>query len=326
MAFRLKLVPDETHINWFSVQWLTFGISGFLMVASVIVTLVMGLNFGIDFRGGTTIRTESTNAVEIAQYREALTPLGLDDVVITEVFDTAFGSDKHVAQIRLAAGDGDAAVSPEELRQVEAALKTVDPDIRFASVESVGPKVSGELVTTAFYAVGAATLGIMIYIWARFEWQFAIGAVVSMIHDILLTVGLFSLFQIKFDLTTIAALLTILGYSVNDTVVVFDRLRENLVKFKTMPLIDVMNLTVNETLSRTVMTAVTTGIALTAMLIFGGDVIRTFILAMLWGVFVGCYSTLYMAKNIVLWLGVKRDWSKPEVEKDAIPTAFKDAP
>ena len=326
MAFRLKLVPDETHINWFKVQWLTFGLSAFLMVASLVVTLVMGLNFGIDFRGGTTIRTESTNAVEISEYRTALNTLGLDDVVITEIFDSTFGAGKHAAQIRLAAGDGDAAVSPEELAQVEAALKTVDPAIRFAAVESVGPKVSGELVKTAFYAVGAATLGIMIYIWARFEWQFAIGAVISMVHDILLTIGLFSLFQIKFDLTTIAALLTILGYSVNDTVVVFDRLRENLVKFKTMPLIDVMNLTVNETLSRTVMTAVTTGIALTAMLIFGGDVIRTFILAMLWGVFVGCYSTLYVAKNIVLWLGVKRDWSKPEVEKDAIPTAFKDAP
>ncbi len=326
MAFRLKLVPDETRINWFRIQWLTFGISAFLMAASVVVVMVMGLNFGIDFRGGTTIRTESTNAVSIGEYRDAMSGLGFDDVVITEVFDPTFGADKHVAQIRLAAGEGDAAVTPEELAQVEAALKAVDPAIRFAAVESVGPKVSGELVKTALYAVGAATLGIMIYIWARFEWQFAVGAVVSMVHDILLTIGLFSLFQIKFDLTTIAALLTILGYSVNDTVVVFDRLRENLVKFKTMPLIDVMNLTVNETLSRTVMTAVTTGIALTAMLVFGGDVIRTFILAMLWGVFVGCYSTLYMAKNIVLWLGVKRDWSKPEVEKDSIPAAFRDAP
>ncbi|MFB9222216.1 protein translocase subunit SecF [Paracoccus cavernae] len=326
MAFRLKLVPDETHINWFRVQWLTFGISAFLMVASVVVIMMMGLNFGIDFRGGTTIRTESTNPVSIGEYREAMNTLGFDDVVITEVFDPTFGADRHVAQIRLAAGEGDAAVTPDELAKVEAALKVVDPAIRFAAVESVGPKVSGELVKTALYAVGAATIGIMIYIWARFEWQFAIGAVVSMIHDILLTVGLFSLFQIKFDLTTIAALLTILGYSVNDTVVVFDRLRENLIKFKTMPLIDVMNLTVNETLSRTVMTAVTTGIALTAMLVFGGDVIRTFILAMLWGVFVGCYSTLYMAKNVVLWLGVKRDWSKPEVDKDGVPSAFRDAP
>ena len=158
----------------------------------------------------------------------------------------------------------------------------------------------------------------MIYIWVRFEWQFAIGCIASLIHDVLLTVGLFSLFQLKFDLTTIAALLTTVGYSCNDTVVVFDRLRENLIKYKTRSLFDLMNLTANETLSRTVMTAVTTIIALGAMLIFGGDVVRDFVIAMLWGVVVGCYSTLYMAKNIVLWLGVKRDWTKAP-KKDVSP-------
>lgn len=324
MAFRLKLVPDETHINWFKVQWITFGSSVVLMVASLVLVLTMGLNFGIDFRGGTTIRTETSNPIDVAQYRSALATLGLDDVAISEVFDPSFGADRHVAQVRLSVGDDDAAITPAELTEVEIALKTVDPDIRFTAVESVGPKVSGELIKTAFYAVGAATLGILIYIWLRFEWQFAIGAVSSLVHDVLLTIGLFSLFQIRFDLSTIAALLTIVGYSINDTVVVFDRCRENLIKYKTMPLIDIMNLTVNETLSRTVMTAVTTALALGALLIFGGDVIRTFVFAMLWGVTVGCYSTLYMAKNIVLWLGVKRDWSKPDHDK--LPDAFRDAP
>ncbi|WP_294926173.1 protein translocase subunit SecF [uncultured Paracoccus sp.] len=324
MAFRLKLVPDETHINWFRVQWLTFGISAVLMVASVIVTIVMGLNFGIDFRGGTTIRAETSTTIDVGEYRSAMGTLGLDDVAITEVFDPTFGPDRHVAQIRLAAGEGDAAVTPEELRRIETALKAVDPDVRFTAVESVGPKVSAELIKTAIYAVAAATFGIMVYIWLRFEWQFAIGAVVALIHDVLLTVGLFSLFQIRFDLSTIAALLTIVGYSINDTVVVFDRCRENLIKYKNMPLIDIMNLTVNETLSRTVMTAVTTILALGALMIWGGDVIRAFVFAMLWGVTVGCYSTLYMAKNIVLWLGVKRDWSKPD--KDKLPDAFREAP
>ena len=324
MAFRLKLVPDETHINWFRVQWLTFGISAVLMVASVIVTIVMGLNFGIDFRGGTTIRAETSTAIDVSEYRSAMGTLGLDDVAITEVFDPTFGPDRHVAQIRLAAGEGDAAVTPAELNQIESALKAVDPDVRFTAVESVGPKVSGELIKTAIYAVAAATFGIMVYIWLRFEWQFAIGAVVALIHDVLLTVGLFSLFQIRFDLSTIAALLTIVGYSINDTVVVFDRCRENLIKYKNMPLIDIMNLTVNETLSRTVMTAVTTILALGALMIWGGDVIRAFVFAMLWGVTVGCYSTLYMAKNIVLWLGVKRDWTKPD--KDKLPDAFREAP
>ncbi|ABL69516.1 protein translocase subunit SecF [Paracoccus denitrificans] len=330
MAFRLKLVPDNTSFNFFRWQWLTFGVSAAAMVGSVLVLLVMGLNFGIDFKGGTTIRTESPTAFEVGEYRQAMSDLDLGDVSITEVFDPSFGETKHVAMIRIGTTDETGSVTPAQLNEIEAALKTVDPQVAFAAVESVGPKVSGELIKTALYAVGAATIGIMFYIWLRFEWQFALGAVISLIHDVLLTVGLFSLFQLRFDLTTIAALLTTLGFSCNDTVVVFDRLRENLIKYKTRPLLDLMNLTCNETLSRTIMTAVTTGIALTAMLIFGGDVIRDFVIAMLWGVIVGCYSTIYVAKNIVLWLGVKRDWSKPGPSEKApgedIPAAFRDAP
>lgn len=324
MAFRLKLVPDDTKINFFRWQYLTFGISALAMVASVVLLLTMGLNYGIDFKGGTTIRTESTAAFDVGEYRDALQGLGLEDVSITEVFDPSFGENKHVAQVRIGAGESTEAMSPEQIATVEAALKQVDPNVTFAAVESVGPKVSGELIKTAVYAVLAASAGILLYIWLRFEWQFAVGGVVAIVHDVLLTMGIFSLFQLKFDLSTIAALLTILGYSINDTVVVFDRLRENLMKFKSMPLIDVMNLTVNETLSRTIMTAVTTAIALTALLIFGGDVIRGFVFAMLMGVFVGCYSTIYVAKNIVLWLGVKRDWSKPDPE--ALPEKFTDTP
>ncbi len=324
MAFRLKLVPDDTKINFFRWQYLTFGISALAMVASVVLLLTMGLNFGIDFKGGTTIRTESTTAFDVGEYRDALQGLGLEDVSITEVFDPSFGENKHVAQVRIGAGESTEAMSPEQIATVEAALKQVDPNVTFAAVESVGPKVSGELIKTAVYAVLAASAGILLYIWLRFEWQFAVGGVVAIVHDVLLTMGIFSLFQLKFDLSTIAALLTILGYSINDTVVVFDRLRENLMKFKSMPLIDVMNLTVNETLSRTIMTAVTTAIALTALLIFGGDVIRGFVFAMLMGVFVGCYSTIYVAKNIVLWLGVKRDWSKPDPE--ALPEKFTETP
>lgn len=312
MAFRLKLVPDNTQIDFFRWQWLTFGISAAAMIASVVLILVMGLNFGIDFKGGTSIRTESPTAIEVGAYRQALSALDLGDVSITEVFDPSFGTEKHVAMVRIGTTNETGSVTPEELRTIEAALKAVDPQVTFTSVESVGPKVSGELILTALYAVGAATAAIMFYIWLRFEWQFALGAVVALVHDVLLTVGIFALFQLRFDLTTIAALLTTLGYSVNDTVVVFDRLRENLIKFKTMPLVDVMNRTVNETLSRTLMTAVTTALALIAMLVFGGDVIRGFVFAMLWGVFVGAYSTVYVAKNIVLWLGVKRDWGKKD--------------
>jgi len=312
MAFRLKLVPDETKIDFFRWQKGTFGLSAILLVLSVVVLLVNGLNFGIDFRGGTTIRTESTQEVDVAEYRAALQPLDLGDVAITEVFDPSFDADQHVAMVRISAQDGVEAVTPELIASVEEALQVYDSSITFPSVESVGPKVSGELVNTAIYSVLAALAAISVYIWLRFEWQFAVGAIVSLFHDVLLTMGLFALLQIRFDLTTIAALLTIVGYSINDTVVVFDRLRENLMKFKKTPLRDLMNLSVNETLSRTIMTSGTTLVALIALLVLGGDVIRGFVFAITFGILVGTYSSIYVAKNFVLWLGVRRDWGKPD--------------
>jgi preprotein translocase SecF subunit len=211
-----------------------------------------------------------------------------------------------VAQVRIAAQAGEEAVGPETIARVEQALRQIDPEITFASVESVGPKVSGELVRKALLAIAAAAVGIGIYIWLRFEWQYALGTIVALLHDVIVVAGIFSIFQLKFDLTIVAALLTILGYSVNDTVVVFDRLRENLLKYKSMPLREVMNLSVNETLARTIVTAGTTLLALIPLLIFGGDVIRGFIFAMTLGVFIGTYSSVYVAKNIVLWIGLPR--------------------
>lgn len=324
MAWRLKLVPEKTNINFFAIQWVTFGASVVAVIASLILCATVGLNFGIDFRGGTTIRTESTTPVDVGAYRAALAALNLGDTTISEVFDPAFRADQHVAQIRIEAQDGAEAVTPEVIAQMEAALRAVDPAITFPSVESVGPKVSGELIWQALLAVAAGALGILIYVWARFEWQFAVGTVVALMHDVIVTVGVFALFQIKFDLTIVAALLTILGYSVNDTVVIFDRLRENLAKYKQMPLREMMNLTANETLSRTIMTASTTFIALTALFIFGGDVIRGFVFAMLFGVVVGTYSTLYVAKNIVLMLGIDRS-EKPKKEGESTDFAKIDA-
>ncbi len=314
MAWRLRLVPVVTNIDFFKLQYVTFGISVLAVVLSLLSVAVLGLNFGVDFQGGTTIRTESTQAVDVGEYREAMSTLDLGDVSITEVFDPAFRADQHVAMIRIEAQEGSEAATPEVIAQVEAALKTVDPAITFPSVESVGPKVSSELIWSALLAVLAGSAGIWVYVWARFEWQFAVGTVAALIHDVVVTVGVFSLFQLKFDLTIVAALLTILGYSVNDTVVIFDRLRENLAKYKTMPLREMMNLTANETLSRTIMTASTTLISLIALFIFGGDVIRGFVFAMLFGVVIGTYSTLYVAKNIVLFLGLDRT-DKPKGDK-----------
>jgi preprotein translocase subunit SecF len=214
--------------------------------------------------------------------------------------------------IRIQAQDGQEAATGDVIAAAQAALQAIDPVLTFTSVESVGPKVSGELVMTAIIAVTLAVGAILVYIWLRFEWQFALGAVAALVHDVILTIGIFSLLQIRFDLATIAAILTIIGYSINDTVVIFDRLRENLRKYKKMALQEVMNLSVNETLSRTLMTSGTTLLALIALLILGGDVIRGFVFAITWGVIVGTYSSVYVAKNVVLFLGVKRDWSKPD--------------
>jgi preprotein translocase subunit SecF len=311
---RLRLAPEKTNFDFFRFQTVTFGGSVILTVVALLLWAVMGLNFGIDFKGGTTIRTESTQAVDVGLYRQALSGMALSDVVITEVFDPSFGPDKNVALIRIAPLEGVEAITPEVIAEVEAALKTVDAAVTFPSVESVGPKVSSELVTSAVLAMVAATVGILLYVWLRFEWQFAVGAVLALVHDVFITIGVFALFQLKFDLTIIAALLTILGYSINDTVVVFDRLRENLIKYKVMPLRDVMNLSVNETLSRTLMTSFTTLIALIAMLIWGGDVIRGFAFAITLGVILGTYSSVFVAKNLVLLIGLDRS-DKPKTGK-----------
>jgi preprotein translocase SecF subunit len=309
---RLRLVPQETNWDFFERYKLWLGISAFMMVVAFVSFLLQGLNYGIDFRGGTTIRTESSQPVIIAEYRQAIEPLQLGDISITEVFDPTFADDQNVAMIRIQAQDGEEAVTAAVVASVQTVLQEIAPDLTFTSVESVGPKVSGELIQTAAIAVVLAIGAVLIYIWLRFEWQFALGAVVALVHDVLLTIGIFSELQIRFDLAIIAALLTIVGYSLNDTVVVFDRVRENLRKYKQKPLKEVLNLSINETLSRTMMTSVTTLLALLALFVLGGDVIRGFVFAMIWGVIIGTYSSVFVASTILLWLGVKRDWSKPD--------------
>ena len=308
---RLKLVPSETKVDFFRLSSATFGASILAMIASIVLFFLIGLNYGIDFRGGTTIRTDSQVAVDVGAYRDALAPLNLGDISITQVTDPT-KPDLNVSQIRIQAQEGDESITNETILLVKAALNELDGTMTFPSVESVGPKVSGELIQTAVIAVILAVVAVLFYIWLRFEWQFSVGAVAALVHDIVLTIGIFSLLQIKFDLAIIAALLTIVGYSLNDTVVVFDRVRENLRKYKKRDLKDVLNLSINETLSRTVMTSVTTLIALISLFILGGDVIRGFVFAMIWGVIVGTYSSVFVASNILLRLDVKRDWSKPD--------------
>ena len=306
---RLKLVPDNIKINFFQSTRLTFGASVLAMVISIFLFFFNGLNLGIDFLGGTTIRTDAQTSVDVGAYRAALKPLDLGDVTVTEIFDVT-KPDLNAAQIRFEAQSGEEAATVEVIRAVKAALLSLDETITFPQVESVGPEVSGELVQAAITAVLAAIGAVLFYIWLRFEWQFSVGAIAALVHDIVITIGIFSLLQIKFDLAIIAALLTIVGYSLNDTVVVFDRVRENLRKYKKTLLKDLLNMSINETLSRTVMTSLTTLIALISLFILGGDVIHGFVFAMIWGVIIGTYSSVFVASSILLRLGVKRDWDK----------------
>ena len=309
---RLRLVRENTTIDFFSKARIWLGISLIAMVVAFASFLIQGLNYGIDFQGGTSIRTDSAIPVDVAQYRTVLEALDLGDISIAEVDDPLFDADQHVALVRVQAQDGDERIASETIEAIQTALRTIDPGMTFPSVESVGPKVSGELIQTAIIAIALAVVAILLYIWLRFEWQFAIGAVLALSHDVILTIGIFSELQIKFDLAIIAALLTIVGYSINDTVIVFDRVRENLRKYKKKDLKEVLNISINETLSRTLMTSVTTMLALLALFVLGGDVIRGFVFAMMWGVLIGTYSSIFVASAILLVLGVKRDWSKKD--------------
>lgn len=325
MAWRLKLVPEKTNWDFFKYSRITFGASALAIVLSFVSMFALGFNFGIDFLGGTTIRTESRQDIDLAAYREAVDGLGFGDATLTEVFDPTFAADRHVAQIRIQAQEDGRVLSAEEIARVEAALQGVDPTVTFQAVETVGPKVSGELIQTAVLSLLLALAGVMFYVWLRFEWQFGVAAVAALAHDAILTIGVFSMLQLRFDLTVVAAVLTIVGYSINDTVVIFDRVRENLIKYKKKTLKEVVNLSLNETLSRTVMTSSVTMLALIALYVFGGDVIRGFSFAMIFGVLVGCYSTIFVASVVLIWLGVNREKAEKVADTakpDAAGTPF----
>jgi preprotein translocase subunit SecF len=296
--------PHNTRIPFMRFKGICFWLSIAGMVLSLALFFGRGLNYGVDFKGGSIIEVQSTTGpADIAELRDRLGRLGLGDVQIQ-----IFGAPNEVL-IRLEQQPGGEAAQQAALRTVIDALGQGYTQRR---VEVVGPAVSSELRTTGIIAVLASIAAIIIYVWFRFEWQFALGAVVALTHDVLLTVGIFSLLQLGFDLAIVAALLTILGYSVNDTVVVSDRIRENLRKYKKMELDELLNVSINETLSRTILTGATTLAVLLALYIFGGEVIRNFTFAMLFGVIVGTYSSIFIAAPLLGYLGVKRDWSGAE--------------
>jgi len=308
---RLKLVRDETNFDFLGFWRIAGAFSIAAMIASIAVFLTMGLNFGIDFRGGVTIEARTEGTADLGQIRGIVGDLDLGDVSVQE-----FGKPEDVLiQVEVQQGDGD--VQQAVVAAVKVALDDQIANIEYRRVEVVGPKVSGELIEAGVTAILLAIAAVLFYIYIRFEWQFSVGAVAALIHDVVLTIGIFSVLQLEFNLSIIAALLTIVGYSLNDTVVVFDRVRENLRRFKTKVLIDVLNLSINETLSRTIMTSVTTLIALLSLYFLGGEVIRGFTFGMIWGVIVGTYSSVFVATVVLKRLGVKRDWSKPDPEGPA---------
>ena len=297
----IRFVPSDTHVPFIRWRMISLAASSLLIVASIALFLTAGLNYGIDFKGGTMIEIKNKSGpVNLAEMRAQMNGLGLGEVQIQE-----FGAPDDVL-IRIGTQKGGDASQQIAIQKVKASLgDTVD----YRRVEVVGPTVSGELIQSGTIAVLVAIFAVLIYIWFRFEWQFSIGAVAALVHDVILTIGLFCLLQLEFNLSIIAAILTIVGYSLNDTVVVYDRVRENLRKYKKMPLDQLLDVSINDTLSRTILTSVTTLIALGSLYIFGGEVIRGFTFAMIWGVVVGTYSSIFVAAPLLLWLGVKREWS-----------------
>lgn len=293
----ITLVPPNTKIPFMAVHKISLAVSGLIMVGTVLLLIFKGLNLGIDFKGGILLEVGMPETADLQAMRSTLGALDLGEVGLQ-----TFGSDREVL-IRLEKQEGG-----EEAQQVAVAKirEALGADVAYERVEVVGPQVSAELFRSGLIAIASALAAIMIYVWFRFEWQFGIAAILADLHDVIATIGLFSLLGMDFDLTTVAALLTIAGYSVNDTVVVFDRHRENLRKYKTMPLDQLFDLSINQTLSRTTMTAATALIALIALYIFGGEVLRGFSTAMIWGILIGTYSSIFIATPPLLYMNLRR--------------------
>ena len=306
--FLLKLVPDGTRVPFSSYRHVAIGFSVALVIASIALLGLRGLNFGIDFVGGVMIEIATDGPADLGDIRSRLDALDIGDVQVQ-----TFGAPDDVL-IRV--GESSAHEGADQT-VAQAIQDELGDAVEYRRVEVVGPQVSGELITAGVTAILVALALMLVYIWFRFEWQFSLGAILALTHDVILTLGVFALLQMEFNLSTIAAILTIVGYSMNDTVVVFDRMRENLRKYKRMPLAELIDLSINETLSRTVVTALTTLIALFALFFFGGEVIAGFTFAMIFGVIVGTYSSIFVASPVLISFGVKRDWNEAGPEGNA---------
>lgn len=299
----IRFVPRNANLPIIRSRLIAFAMSSLLVLGSLVAVATIGLNFGIDFKGGILIEVRTPAEANIADMRSTLNGLGLGEVSLQE-----FG-DKREVLIRIQRQEGDEAA---QIRATDAVRKALGDGVEYRRTEFVGPTVGQELIEAGALAVGLALLSILLYVWFRFEWQFGIGAVIALAHDIISTLGLFAVIQHEFNLSTVAAVLTIAGYSINDTVVIYDRVRENLRKYKTMPLAELFELSVNETLSRTTLTSGTTLLALIAIILFGGAVLSDFALAMTWGIVVGTYSSIFIAVPLLLYTGLRRGDDQPD--------------
>jgi preprotein translocase subunit SecF len=294
----LKLVPDETNVDFLRWRGMAIVISTLLIAASIALLAVKGLNFGVDFAGGQMARIAFSQPPQLDRLRSTINGLNLGDASIQEI-----GSANQV-QVRMPLPEGGEAGANRAASQLRQAVTRAFPDARFLAVDTVSGKVSGELVRAGALALLLAMIGISIYIWIRFEWQFGVGALFSLFHDVTITLGFFALTQLEFDLNVVAALLTLIGYSLNDTIVVYDRIRENLRKYRKMAMEPLLNLSINETLSRTIATNLSMMLALGSLFLLGPDVIYSFTVALFLSVIIGTYSTVYIAAPWLVWLKV----------------------
>ncbi len=297
----LKLVPDNTNIDFMRVRNFALVLSVLVTIASLVLVGVRGLNLGVDFVGGQMIRTTFAQPVDVEQLRDRVGSLNLGEASIQE------SGGPTTYQIRLPKPEGGEAAANAAASKVRALITQQYPGARIDAVETVSGKVSEELATDGLLAISLAMLGIAIYIWFRFEWQFGVGALVTLFHDVSMLLGFFALTQLQVDLNIVAAFLAVVGYSLNDTVVIYDRIRENLRKYRKMQIVPLLNLSLNETLSRTLVTSGSIMLALLMLLLFGPDVIFGLTVCILLGTFIGTYSSIYISAPILVWLGVKPD-------------------
>lgn len=294
----LKLIPDNTNIPFLKWRNIALGLSVAMILGSIALVAIRGLNFGVDFAGGLMMEVRFEQPAELDDLRATVNSAGAGQANLQ-----TFG-DPRTVSIRLSLPPGDDAAVQKVVGQVQARIKAENPDAQFRRVETVSGKVSGELIRDGALAMLLAMVGISIYIWFRFEWQFGVGALFALIHDVALTLGFFALTQLEFDLNIVAALLTIIGYSLNDTIVVYDRIRENLRKYRKMGIEETLNLSINETLSRTIVTSLSMMIALGTLVVLGGSVLFGFSVAMLLGIVIGTYSSIFIGAPILIWFGV----------------------